>query len=65
MIFSDGSLVPREMSGSIEEGLSELVIGSGPSGTFVVDANLVVTGRTCVLGSSGSGKSYAVGVLCE
>lgn len=30
-----------------------------------MDANLVVTGRTCVLGSSGSGKSYAVGVLCE
>ena len=32
---------------------------------MAVDANLVVTGRTCVLGSSGSGKSYAVGVLCE
>jgi len=31
----------------------------------VIEANLVVTGRTCVLGSSGSGKSYAVGVLCE
>jgi len=31
----------------------------------MIDANLVVTGRTCVLGSSGSGKSYAVGVLCE
>ncbi len=32
---------------------------------FVVDTNLIVTGRTCVLGASGSGKSYAVAVLCE
>jgi hypothetical protein len=31
---------------------------------FVVDANLVATGRTCVIGASGSGKSYAVGVIC-
>ncbi|MDE1853816.1 MAG: DUF87 domain-containing protein [Thaumarchaeota archaeon] len=44
---------------------SLLSIGDGPVGKFSVDANLVVTGRTCVLGSSGSGKSYAVGVLCE
>src|SRR5712692_4327923 len=42
-----------------------LDVGVGPSGPFMIDANLVVTGRTCVLGSSGSGKSYAVGVLCE
>ena len=45
--------------------LSQLAIGTGPQGPFTVDANLVVTGRTCVLGSSGSGKSYTVGVLCE
>lgn len=44
---------------------SLLSIGTTQSGPFAVDANLVVTGRTCVLGSSGSGKSYAVGVLCE
>jgi DNA-binding transcriptional ArsR family regulator len=42
-----------------------LDIGTGGEGPFVVDANLIVTGRTCVLGSSGSGKSYTVGVLCE
>jgi hypothetical protein len=42
-----------------------LAIGEGPDGPFNIDANLVATGRTCVLGSSGSGKSYAVGVLCE
>lgn len=32
---------------------------------FEVDANVVATGRTCVIGASGSGKSYAVGVICE
>jgi predicted transcriptional regulator len=32
---------------------------------FEVDANVFATGRTCVIGSSGSGKSYAVGVICE
>ena len=42
-----------------------LAIGSGAEGPFAVDANLVATGRTCVLGTSGSGKSYTVGVLCE
>lgn len=53
------------MSG-IEHGQRSLLnIGSSAAGSFVVDTNLVVTGRTCVLGSSGSGKSYAVGVLCE
>jgi hypothetical protein len=42
-----------------------LEVGTGPDGPFAVEANLVATGRTCVLGSSGSGKSYTVGVLCE
>lgn len=32
---------------------------------FTIDADLIVTGRTCVVGTSGSGKSYAVGVICE
>lgn len=32
---------------------------------FSVDADVFATGRTCLIGSSGSGKSYAVGVLCE
>jgi len=45
--------------------LSQLVIGTDSQGPFSIDANSVVTGRTCVLGSSGSGKSYTVGVLCE
>ncbi len=32
---------------------------------FQVRADLISTGRTCVIGSSGSGKSYTVGVICE
>ena len=53
------------MSDSPEMELSQLVVGTSPQGPFTIDANLVATGRTCVLGSSGSGKSYTVGVLCE
>ena len=32
---------------------------------FQVNPELFATGRTCVIGSSGSGKSYTVGVICE
>ena len=32
---------------------------------FQVNPDLFATGRTCVIGSSGSGKSYTVGVICE
>jgi uncharacterized protein len=32
---------------------------------FSISADIVATGRTCVIGSSGSGKSYTVGVICE
>ena len=32
---------------------------------FQVSPELIATGRTCVIGSSGSGKSYTVGVICE
>lgn len=43
-----------------------LTLGKTENGdVFKVDANLVATGRTCVIGSSGSGKSYTVGVICE
>lgn len=42
-----------------------LGIGTEGGEPFVVDTNAVVTGRTCVIGASGSGKSYAVGVICE
>lgn len=42
-----------------------LYLGSDGQAPFEVDANIVATGRTCVIGASGSGKSYAVGVICE
>jgi hypothetical protein len=32
---------------------------------FTADPNILATGRTCVLGASGSGKSYTVAVICE
>ena len=47
-------------------GAPRLVIGTTADGKpFSLPANLLATGRTCVLGASGSGKSYALGVLCE
>lgn len=33
--------------------------------SFDLNAELIATGRTCVIGTSGSGKSYTVGVICE
>jgi len=45
--------------------MPSLLLGSVNGKPFEVDADVVVTGRTCVLGASGSGKSYAVGVICE
>jgi hypothetical protein len=32
---------------------------------FDVDAQEIVTGRTCVIAQSGAGKSYLIAVLCE
>jgi hypothetical protein len=44
---------------------SALNLGSVNGAPFTVDPNLFATGRTCVLGASGSGKSYTVAVICE
>lgn len=56
-----------EAPGSIPAGAHEPVLRLGSDGgkPFEVDANILATGRTCVIGASGSGKSYAVGVICE
>jgi uncharacterized protein len=56
-----------ETPGPIRAGAPEPVLhlGSDGEGPFDVDANVLATGRTCVIGSSGCGKSYAVGVICE
>jgi hypothetical protein len=45
--------------------LHSLNIGFVDRRPFAIDAQLVATGRTCVIGSSGAGKSYTVGVICE
>ncbi|MDA4123574.1 MAG: DUF87 domain-containing protein [Thaumarchaeota archaeon] len=55
----DPSGPPAEVTSTI------LHLGRDDEGAFEVDANVVATGRTCVIGASGSGKSYAVGVICE
>jgi hypothetical protein len=45
--------------------LPQLDLGLRDGMPFLVDADRVVTGRTCVIGASGSGKSYLVAVVCE
>ncbi|MCS4539703.1 MAG: ATP-binding protein, partial [Thaumarchaeota archaeon] len=54
-----------ESGSSVASRSAYLHIGSHDGRPFRVDANIIATGRTCVLGSSGSGKSYTVGVICE
>ena len=43
----------------------ELVIGTAGDRDFSIDAQQLVTGRTCIIAQSGAGKSWAIAVLCE
>jgi hypothetical protein len=43
----------------------ELVIGTAGDRDFAIDAQQLVTGRTCIIAQSGAGKSWAIAVLCE
>lgn len=43
----------------------QLLAGKLGDKDVFVDAQELVTGRTCVIGQSGSGKSYLIAVLCE
>lgn len=43
----------------------KLHIGKIGKEAFSINAQELVTGRTCVIGQSGSGKSYLVAVICE
>ncbi len=43
----------------------ELVIGKDGDRDVAVDAQELVTGRTCVIAQSGAGKSWGIAVLCE
>ena len=45
--------------------LVELVIGTAGDRDFSIDAQHLVTGRTCIIAQSGAGKSWAIAVLCE
>ena len=43
----------------------DLVIGKDGDRDVAVDAQELVTGRTCVIAQSGAGKSWGIAVLCE
>ncbi|MCZ7355628.1 MAG: DUF87 domain-containing protein [Candidatus Methanoperedens sp.] len=43
----------------------QLLTGKSDTKEVFIDAQELVTGRTCVIGQSGSGKSYLIAVLCE
>jgi len=43
----------------------ELAIGRAGEREIAVDAQELVTGRTCIIAQSGAGKSWGIAVLCE
>jgi hypothetical protein len=43
----------------------DLVIGTAGDRDFSIDAQQLVTGRTCIIAQSGAGKSWAIAVFCE
>ncbi len=43
----------------------QLLIGKSGKKDISIEAQELVTGRTCVIGQSGSGKSYLIATLCE
>jgi len=43
----------------------KLVVGESDGAEFSIDAQELVTGRTCLIAQSGAGKSWAIAVLCE
>ncbi|MBP2132874.1 putative transcriptional regulator [Methanomicrobium sp. W14] len=43
----------------------ELKIGKAGGRDFYIDAQELVTGRTCIIAQSGAGKSWSIAVLCE
>jgi len=43
----------------------DLVIGKAGDQDVAIDAQELVTGRTCIIAQSGAGKSWGIAVLCE
>lgn len=57
--------VVQKVGGKDASGGHQLLLGTVEGLPFRVNAAAIVTGRTCVIGASGSGKSYAVAVILE
>ncbi|MBN1194942.1 MAG: DUF87 domain-containing protein [Methanomicrobiaceae archaeon] len=43
----------------------DLFIGKAGDRDFFIDAQELVTGRTCIIAQSGAGKSWSIAVICE
>ena len=43
----------------------KLMIGATDTQDIEIDAQELVTGRTCIIAQSGAGKSWGIAVLCE
>ncbi|MDD1676010.1 MAG: DUF87 domain-containing protein [Methanomicrobiales archaeon] len=43
----------------------DLLIGKSGEREFFLEAQELVTGRTCIIAQSGAGKSWAIAVICE
>jgi len=43
----------------------DLIIGKAAGRDFHINAQELVTGRTCIIAQSGAGKSWSIAVLCE
>ncbi len=43
----------------------EIAIGKAGGREFKINAQELVTGRTCIIAQSGAGKSWSIAVLCE
>lgn len=43
----------------------EIIVGKANGRDFGINAQELVTGRTCIIAQSGAGKSWTIAVLCE
>lgn len=61
---SENLIFIRTLAEHMDDKIRLLTGKLGEKDVFI-DAQELVTGRTCVIGQSGSGKSYLIAVLCE
>ncbi len=62
---NEGEFLKRTVGAFKMEDKIQLLVGKSGNKDIFIDAQELVTGRTCVIGQSGSGKSYLIAVLCE